>query len=140
MIAVIDTNVWISALVFSKPGSVPGRVLRRIVLEDTLALGREIWEGIHRILSAKYGWTAERSALELMTFEKSCILVRLRHNVHNRRDPKDDMFLECAALANADVLVTGDKDLLSLKSYGSTPIVTPLEYVAPPLEEEPCAY
>jgi predicted nucleic acid-binding protein len=36
------------------------------------------------------------------------------------------MFLECAALANADLLVSGDKDLLSLGSYGSTRIVTPL--------------
>jgi predicted nucleic acid-binding protein len=56
----------------------------------------------------------------------------LLDNVHICRDPKDDMFLECAALAGADVLVTGDKDLLSLGTYGSTKIITPLEYVAMP--------
>jgi predicted nucleic acid-binding protein len=37
------------------------------------------------------------------------------------------------ALAGANVLVSGDKDLLSLGSYGDTKIVTPLEYVELPL-------
>ena len=36
------------------------------------------------------------------------------------RDPHDDMFLECAALAKADLLVAGDKDLLTLVSYKGT--------------------
>jgi len=66
------------------------------------------------------------------SLKKGAILVRLRHNVHICRDPKDDMFLECAALAGADVLVTGDKDLLSLGSYGAARIITPLEYVELP--------
>ncbi|NIQ06223.1 MAG: toxin-antitoxin system toxin component, PIN family protein, partial [Candidatus Korarchaeota archaeon] len=29
-------------------------------------------------------------------------------------DPKDDMLLECCAAAEADLLITGDKDLLDL--------------------------
>jgi putative PIN family toxin of toxin-antitoxin system len=58
--------------------------------------------------------------------------VTLRHNVHACRDPKDDMFLECAALAGADVVVTGDKALLSLGSSGGARIVTPLEYIELP--------
>ena len=40
------------------------------------------------------------------------------------------MFLECAALAQANVLVSGDKDLLILRSYAGTLIVTALEYLA----------
>jgi predicted nucleic acid-binding protein len=39
------------------------------------------------------------------------------------------MFLELAALAKADVLITGDKDLLVLSSYVGTRILTPLEYL-----------
>ena len=42
------------------------------------------------------------------------------------------MFLECDALAKADVLVAGDKDLLVLGSYAGTRIVTPLEYIGLP--------
>jgi predicted nucleic acid-binding protein len=38
------------------------------------------------------------------------------------------MFLECAALTKADLLVAGDKDLLVLGSYRRTRIITPAEY------------
>jgi predicted nucleic acid-binding protein len=39
------------------------------------------------------------------------------------------MFLECAALAKADLLVAGDKDLLTLGAYKGARIVTPSEYL-----------
>ncbi len=40
------------------------------------------------------------------------------------RDPKDNKFLECAQTAKADYLVTGDSDLLVLKKYQETMIMT----------------
>jgi hypothetical protein len=51
------------------------------------------------------------------------------------RDPKDDFILECAQTGNADLLVTGDKDLLTLKSFGATEIVTPRQYLDRPEHE-----
>ena len=39
------------------------------------------------------------------------------------RDEKDNKFLECADSANADYLVSGDDDLLSLKEYKGISIV-----------------
>jgi len=57
------------------------------------------------------------------------IRVKIRGTVKERRDPGDDMFLECAALAKADLLVAGDKDLLTLGTYKGTRIVTPSEYL-----------
>jgi putative PIN family toxin of toxin-antitoxin system len=33
------------------------------------------------------------------------------------RDPKDDMVLECALLAGAEIIVSGDKDLLTMNSF-----------------------
>ena len=45
------------------------------------------------------------------------------------RDPKDDMFLACAAACSADFLVTGDDDLLSIGEYQNTKIVTPSQFV-----------
>jgi putative PIN family toxin of toxin-antitoxin system len=132
LIVVIDTNVWISALVFSKPGSVPGRVLKRIVNTDKLATSEELRNEIHRILTESCHWSPQRAVRQLDEIEIGAMVVRLRHNLHVCRDPKDDMFLECAALAEADVIVTGDKDLLSLGRYGSTRIITPIEYLALP--------
>jgi predicted nucleic acid-binding protein len=55
--------------------------------------------------------------------------IRIRGTVKECRDPNDDMFLECAARAKADLLIAGDKDLLVLGAYKATRIVTPAEYV-----------
>jgi uncharacterized protein len=45
------------------------------------------------------------------------------------RDAKDDFLLALAKAAKADLLVTGDEDLLALKKYGRTRIVTPTMFV-----------
>jgi putative PIN family toxin of toxin-antitoxin system len=45
------------------------------------------------------------------------------------RDPKGDVILECAETGGADLIVTGDKDLLTLANYGRIEIVTPRQYL-----------
>lgn len=40
------------------------------------------------------------------------------------RDPDDDHVLACALAAQADVIVSGDKDLLDLCAYRGIPILT----------------
>lgn len=44
------------------------------------------------------------------------------------RDPKDDFLLELASKGKADYLVTGDNDLLELRSYKNTRIITISEF------------
>lgn len=44
-------------------------------------------------------------------------------------DPDDEKYLEAAIACQADYLVTGDRDLLSLKKFGTTRIVSPKEFV-----------
>jgi putative PIN family toxin of toxin-antitoxin system len=46
------------------------------------------------------------------------------------RDPDDDAILATAVAAHADLLVTGDKDLLVIGSYCGILIVTPAECLA----------
>ena len=45
------------------------------------------------------------------------------------RDPKDNIVLECAAAGKADFIVTGDKDLLALKSFRKIRIITPRKFL-----------
>ncbi len=45
------------------------------------------------------------------------------------RDPDDDKFLELALNGEADLIVTGDDDLLALHPFHSIPIVTPAAYL-----------
>ena len=46
------------------------------------------------------------------------------------RDPDDIKILALAATANADCIVTGDKDLLVLKEFKGVPIMTPRSFSA----------
>lgn len=55
--------------------------------------------------------------------------MKIRGTVNECRDPGDDMFLQCAVLAKADLLIAGDKDLLTLSAYKGTRILTPSEYL-----------
>lgn len=45
------------------------------------------------------------------------------------RDPRDDKFLELAVNGRADVIVSGDKDLLALHPFRGIPILTPAEFL-----------
>jgi putative PIN family toxin of toxin-antitoxin system len=46
------------------------------------------------------------------------------------RDPKDDKFLDVAVEGHADVLVSGDEDLLVLHPFQGIPIVQPAQFLA----------
>lgn len=46
------------------------------------------------------------------------------------RDPKDNHWLDLAAQAELDILVTGDRDLLALHPFQKTQILTPSQFLA----------
>lgn len=130
MIVVLDTNVWISALQFAKAYGTPTRALAKAMSQDVIATADEIEQEILRVLTEKFSWDPERADLALEMVLARSIHVSLRGTVKKCRDPHDDKFLECAALAHADLLIAGDKDLLVLKSFAGAPIITPAEYLA----------
>ncbi len=45
------------------------------------------------------------------------------------RDPDDDRVIACAVVGRADVIVSGDKDLLTLKQVGRIPILAAAEFL-----------
>ena len=45
------------------------------------------------------------------------------------RDPKDDKFLACAVEGHAHYLVTGDKDLLTIRRYRGVAVVNPGQFL-----------
>lgn len=46
------------------------------------------------------------------------------------RDPDDDHVLACAIVASADLIVSGDRDLLELNSYQGIPVLKPADALA----------
>ena len=129
MIVVFDTNVWISGLQFARHDGVPTRALEKAASQDTIATCPEIETEIHRVLTGKFLWEPVRVQAALNIILARAIHVTLEGTVKACRDPNDNMFLECALRAQADLLVAGDKDLLVLERYESTRIITPAAYV-----------
>jgi uncharacterized protein len=132
MIVVVDTNIWISALHFSKPGGIPLRALNRAARVDTIAISKEIENEIAIVLEVRFQWSSEQIAKVMSEALARASRITLHGTVHLCRDPSDDKFLECAERAYADVIITGDKDLLALDSYKRTKIITPAEYLLLP--------
>ena len=125
MIVVIDTNVWISALQFAKRRGTPTLALEQAMSEDVIATCDEIDAEIVRVLTEKFSWEQHRATSALQAILARGIRVKIRGTVKICRDPGDDMIRECAALAKADLLVAGDKDLLTFGAYNGTRTVTP---------------
>ncbi len=129
---VLDTNVWISGIFFSR--GAPARLLRRwrderYVVVMTSATLEELEKVLQR-KTVQFG-AAPDLAVEWMRYVEAYVtIVTVKTNFKGTsRDPKDDMILEAAVAGLAEYLVTGDKDLLVLKEFMGTPIVTPKEFL-----------
>jgi hypothetical protein len=123
--AVLDTNVLISALLFSGP---PSRLVAAWQASRFQpVLSRPILDEYLRVLAyPKFHLSAEeiRGLLdeELLPFVET---VRdIPQKVRVGRDPDDAKFLECALATAAPFVVSGDADLLDLHRVGSVQIVT----------------
>ena len=123
MRVVLDTNVIVSGLNF--PGN------ERLVLEMALrgrfelCLSNFILDEVAGVLERKFGWTEERSvqALSALRNAASVIDPQRRPDVVQAGHP-DNRVLECAAAANAQYLVTGDrKHLMPLEKHHNANIL-----------------
>lgn len=127
MIIVLDTNVWISALEF---GGTPDLAVVRALTQDQLAISDFIRAEIIRVLCGKFARDAEELESQLDELLIQALWVEVAGEVRGAcRDPNDDAILETALKAQADYLVAGDKDLLSLGKLGKTKIISPAAYL-----------
>ncbi len=131
MRAVIDANVFISGLML--PKSTPGRVISAWRTGHySLVLSEPMLAEIGAVLSypkirKRTNWddnTVNRY-LTVLRFEAEIVDIK-NTTAHVPRDAKDNMVLATLLASNADYLVTGDLDLLSLAD--SHPICTPTEF------------
>ncbi|MEG3910322.1 putative toxin-antitoxin system toxin component, PIN family [Microcoleus sp. w1-18aA5] len=123
---VIDTNVLISALLFKT--SVPFLAIelaetKGIILYSETTLN-ELEQVLNRKKFNKYLSLEDRQVF-LLKFISSSQLVSIRESITVCRDEKDNKFLELAVSGNANVIVTGDLDLLVLTPFQGVEIVTP---------------
>jgi putative PIN family toxin of toxin-antitoxin system len=124
LIVVFDSGVLISALAF---GGTPFDALRAAMLLGRVTLCDQIEAEVRKSLTGrKLGWSAARADAAIAGLVEVTNQVEVTGNFHGFcRDPKDDMILECAFLASADFIVSGDRDLLDLVDFREIPILSP---------------
>jgi uncharacterized protein len=128
MRAVIDTGVFISAAIKAQtaPSVAVHLAARRGVLLKSHPTEAELMKVIDRPYLARLIAPAARERLaELMAMAE---LVSITERIAMCRDPKDDKFLELAVNGKADVIVSGDADLLVLNPFRGIPIVPPATF------------
>jgi len=129
MNVLIDTNVLLSAVIRDR---LPERVVLHVAGRDDLH-----WLVTPEILT-EYLEVLRRPkfALEPEILERWNNLLAMRtvnvgspaHVPEFPRDPKDALFLAAALAARADLLITGDKDLLEAGALVATRILTVAEF------------
>lgn len=127
---VVDTNVLISAALLEE--SVPARARNHAVRHGQLiATEHTIAELVGRMLASKFDAYVSRAARETVLYRLLPIIeiVPIVQVVRACRDPRDDKFLEAAVNGRADVIITGDKDLLALHPFSDVAILTPAAYL-----------
>ena len=133
MRVVVDTNILVRALIM--PHGTVGPVLLRLRQGDYVLLyAQPLLEELVDVLNRprirqKYRLT-DRDIETVIGF----ILLRgeavvPQEQIAACRDPKDDKFLEVAVSGKADVIVSGDEDLLVLHPFAGIPILPPVAFL-----------
>lgn len=130
ILAVVDTNVFVAALL---SGATPRKVydafldgrLTPVFSPETLA---ELIDVLTRPTLRVLMSEAEIARFLTMA-QRDGRLVRPTTRITACRDLKDNMLLDAALAGPADVLVTGDKDLLVLHPFRGIRILRPAEFL-----------
>ncbi|HEX7157646.1 MAG TPA: putative toxin-antitoxin system toxin component, PIN family [Edaphobacter sp.] len=127
---VVDTNVLVSRLLRRR--SLPAQAVDRIIQNAQLLVSEETMKELARVLSRRkfdrYIVSEERVEFirELSTVVE---MVPIVHRIHVCRDARDDKFLEVAVNGSAQLIVTGDIDLLALHPFREIAILSPADYL-----------
>jgi putative PIN family toxin of toxin-antitoxin system len=129
MRVVVDTNVFVSAALKEKspPGTAVQIVAESGLLLKSVITEQELFVTLARPRLAPLIPPSFRDWLsELFTAAE---LVRIIERIAACRDSKDDKFLELAINGHADLIISGDADLLALNPFRQIPIVPPAYFV-----------
>jgi putative PIN family toxin of toxin-antitoxin system len=127
---VVDTNVFVSRLL--RFDSVPGRAVKRALHDAVLLVSQATMSELADVLAkAKFDRyvTLEQRLQFIRLIAHTAEVVPTIHPIRECRDPKDDKFLEVALNGRANVIITGDTDLLAMHPWRGIEILTPSLYL-----------
>lgn len=129
MRVVIDTNIFVSSFFGGNPRRIidlwkDGRI--------TLCLSKDILDEYVAVLQ-RIGLRGEGEIKELLTlFAKGFNILFTAKTPKLRAvkgDPEDDKFIACAVALRAEVIITGDKAMETMKEYMGIKILTPRQFL-----------
>ena len=127
---VIDTNIFISGLLLSasKAQQVFDIVTESQILLMSDSTFAEICKTLIRPKFDKYvSW--EKRLNFIGSLQQKAEVINITETITTCRDPKDNKFLELAVSGKADLIITGDQDLLILNPFENIEIITVNEFL-----------
>ena len=125
---VVDTNVLISAALTK---GTPFLILEHLIKNNALIFSKEtISELSSRITQPKFDKyvSAEDHEAYVNNLILSADLVIIDNLIQGCRDRDDDKFLETAVKGDAQFIISGDQDLLTMHRFEGIDIVTVQEF------------
>ena len=122
---VLDTNVLLSAILV--PGACRELLKGRALAHEWFTSPGLLAE-LAAKLSGKLALDPERTPLYLAYRQRAHLVVPRALPAPICRDPDDDLVLATALAARADVIVTGDQDLLTLRVHAGVRIRSPRQF------------
>jgi uncharacterized protein len=133
MIVVLDTNVWVSAIIW---GGIPDEILSLHEMgKIEIASSQKLLNELETTFNKKK-IKPKLAALQL-SIPSAISLVRDSVSLYpiqelivpELRDPDDAIVLATAIASNAEVIITGDQDLLVLREYQNIQITTAKDFL-----------
>jgi putative PIN family toxin of toxin-antitoxin system len=119
----LDTNVLVSAVATR---GLCADVLQLVLAEHQLILGSTVLKELRRVLRTKLRVPATTVDEVDAFLRRQAVVVTAQPPVQLEiRDQSDRVVLAEAVAGRADVLVTGDRDLLDVADHAPVPILTP---------------
>jgi len=126
---VIDTNLWVSFLINKDFKKLDDRIKKkRIRILFSLDSLEEFLNVANRPKFKKYFSKADINQL-IDLFDTYGEIVEVKSKINSCRDPKDNFLLSLLMDSNADYLITGDNDLLEIKTFEGAKIIRIADYL-----------
>ena len=120
---VFDTNIYISAFI-TPGGRSEAAFLRAVKGELELFTSVPILTELARKLRGKFRWDDEHVTAAIRHVAGAARVVKPTERLTVLADEPDNRILECAREAKSELIVTGDRHLLTLGEYEGIGIIT----------------
>ena len=126
MRVVVDTNVLVAGLVAE---GVCRDIVKRRLPACELLTSRVLMDELAEKMREKFGLDPQNLPL-LQIYQDAATVLKPKSLLRPVcRDPDDDELLAIALAGKAEIILTGDKDLLTLKQFQGVKILSPRQFV-----------